>query len=135
MTKEQDPKSFEEQLGRLEEIVDELEGGEVPLERALALFEEGVKLGRSCGTRLDDAERRITVLLQQADGSTVESPFDAAAAASERSGGGAPSLEAPASPGSPRRRAPAAPKPRQRPLAAPSPGAGLDAGDSDDIPF
>ena len=132
MTKEQDPKSFEEQLGRLEEIVDELEGSEVPLERALALFEEGVKLGRSCGTRLDDAERRITVLLQQADGSTAEAPFDASAAASERSG--TPSLDASTSQGVSRRRAPSTPKARQRSLAPPSASASAED-DDDGIPF
>ena len=64
--------SFETSLARLEEIVDELEGGEIPLERAIALFEEGVGLGRRCSARLEDAERKITLLLEQVDGSTKE---------------------------------------------------------------
>ena len=68
---------FEQSLERLEEIVAELEGSDVALERALALFEEGVALGRSCTVRLDEAERRITALLEQVDGSLVEHPFDA----------------------------------------------------------
>jgi exodeoxyribonuclease VII small subunit len=70
---------FEESLARLEQIVRELEGNEVPLEKALALFEEGMTLGRSCTSRLDEAEKRITVLLQQSDGTTAEVPFDPSA--------------------------------------------------------
>ncbi len=64
-----EPMTFEEILERLERIVAELESGEPDLERSLALFEEGVKLSRH-GTRLlDDAERKVQLLL--ADGSTV----------------------------------------------------------------
>ena len=74
-----DQPGFEQSLERLEEIVAELEGSDVPLERALELFEEGVKLGRTCSTRLDEAERKITVLLEQADGSLVEQATTASA--------------------------------------------------------
>ncbi len=55
--------SFEESARRLSAIVEELEGGELPLERSLELFEEGVRLARSAKTRLDKAERRVEELL------------------------------------------------------------------------
>lgn len=77
------PPGFEQSLERLEEIVAELEGEDVPLEHALALFEEGVKLGRACSSRLDEAERKITMLLEQADGALVEKAYDAAAGEGE----------------------------------------------------
>jgi len=54
--------SFETALEQLEEIVDRLEGGELPLEEALGVFEQGVALSRSCSDRLADAERRIEEL-------------------------------------------------------------------------
>lgn len=54
--------SFEDALRQLEERVRELERGDVPLERALALYEEGVGLVRSCHERLDDADKRIIEL-------------------------------------------------------------------------
>lgn len=55
--------SFEEATRRLAQIVAELEGGELPLDRSLALFEEGVRLARDAEQRLDRAERRIEELL------------------------------------------------------------------------
>ncbi len=55
--------SFEEATRRLAQIVAELEGGELPLDRSLALFEEGVGLARGAEDRLDRAERRIEELL------------------------------------------------------------------------
>jgi exodeoxyribonuclease VII small subunit len=55
--------SFEESTRRLAQIVAELEGGELPLDRSLALFEEGVRLARTAEQRLDRAERRIEELL------------------------------------------------------------------------
>ena len=74
-TKDEEP-SFEDALARLEAIVDELEGGEPPLERALKLFEEGVTLGRRCGAQLEEAEKTITLLVEKADGSLSEEPLD-----------------------------------------------------------
>lgn len=56
-------KTFEEAIQRLGEIVEKLEGGELPLEDSLALFEEGVRLTRLSQARLDVAERRIEELL------------------------------------------------------------------------
>jgi exodeoxyribonuclease VII small subunit len=55
--------SFEESARRLTAIVEELEGGELPLERSLELFEEGIKLARSAKSRLDRAEKRVEELL------------------------------------------------------------------------
>jgi exodeoxyribonuclease VII small subunit len=62
---EADPQgsSFEAATRRLTQIVAELEGGDLPLDRSLALFEEGVRLARSAEERLDRAERRIEELL------------------------------------------------------------------------
>jgi len=67
--------SFEMALERLEGVVERLEGGELPLEEALAAFEEGVQLSRRCAEQLTVAERRIEVLVEQGDGVEV-SPFD-----------------------------------------------------------
>ncbi|HEX7955755.1 MAG TPA: exodeoxyribonuclease VII small subunit [Pyrinomonadaceae bacterium] len=68
--------SFEAQLASLERIVRELERGELPLEQSLELFEQGVKLSRECQERLNEAERRIEVLLRGGDGSTIAVPFE-----------------------------------------------------------
>lgn len=57
--------NFESSLTALEKIVRELERGELPLEKSLELFERGVRLSRECQERLQEAERRIEVLLQR----------------------------------------------------------------------
>ena len=67
MTKEKDSRKemkFEAALGKLEQIVKKLEDGEIPLDDSLTLFEEGVKLARFCGEKLDAAERRIEILVK-----------------------------------------------------------------------
>lgn len=69
-------KDFEQALKRLEEIVTELEKGELSLEKALKLFEEGVELSRLCGARLDEAERKVEILLKEDGGKLVETPFE-----------------------------------------------------------
>ena len=56
---------FEETLGALEQIVNQLESGELPLERALELFEEGVGLTRNCQQQLEEAERKVEMLLRE----------------------------------------------------------------------
>ena len=56
---------FEDCLKRLEEIVDQLEKGDLPLERSLALFEEGMKLSNSCRGELEQAEGKVEILLKQ----------------------------------------------------------------------
>lgn len=56
---------FEEALGRLEDIVRKMEAGDMSLEESLKAFEEGIKLARLCSLRLDEAERRVEILLKQ----------------------------------------------------------------------
>ena len=72
MTKKQ---TFEQQLGRLEEIVAALEKGDVPLAESLALFEEGTKLIAGCSKQLDQAEQQVVKLMKGPDGAPVELPF------------------------------------------------------------
>lgn len=62
-------------MERLEGLVDRLESGELPLEDALAAFEEGVALSRRCASDLDAAERRIEVLVEQ-NGALATEAFD-----------------------------------------------------------
>ena len=62
-------KTFEASLKELETIVKQLEEGDMPLEESLKLFEAGVRLSRDCRERLTNAERRIEVLMKEADGS------------------------------------------------------------------
>jgi exodeoxyribonuclease VII small subunit len=69
------PNSFEASLEELERIVRELEQGELPLERSLELFEQGVKLSRECQDRLNQAERRIEILMRDNQGRPVARPF------------------------------------------------------------
>ncbi len=71
------PAGFEAQLASLERIVRELERGDLPLERSLELFEQGVRLSRECQERLNEAERRIEVLLRSGDGATTTLEFGA----------------------------------------------------------
>ena len=66
---------FEDCLARLEQIVAALEGGNLPLEESLKVFEEGVALARHCSRYLDDAERRIEVLVKDETGATTARPF------------------------------------------------------------
>ena len=61
-------KTFEASLDELEKIVGQLEDGDLPLEKSLKLFEDGVKLSRECKDRLMKAERRIEILMKDADG-------------------------------------------------------------------
>jgi exodeoxyribonuclease VII small subunit len=68
--------TFESSLRELERIVEELEAGDLPLERSLELFEQGVKLSRECQKRLDEAERKVEILLKGSDGSYNPAPFD-----------------------------------------------------------
>lgn len=69
-------KNFEASLAALEKVVRELERGDLPLEESLRLFEQGVKLSRECQERLNQAERRVEVLLRDTEGRPVLSAFD-----------------------------------------------------------
>ena len=66
---------FEDCLARLEQIVGRLETGNLPLEESLKIFEEGITLARHCARYLDDAERRIDILVKDEGGATVSKPF------------------------------------------------------------
>jgi exodeoxyribonuclease VII small subunit len=66
---------FEASLARLEAIVDRLEAGEIELEEALAVFEEGVRLARRCSEQLEQAERRVEILVQEGR-ELVARPFE-----------------------------------------------------------
>lgn len=67
--------SFEAALIRLEEIVKALESGNAPLDMSLVMFEEGVSLVKHCNHKLDNAERRIKILVIKQDGSYDEQDF------------------------------------------------------------
>lgn len=68
--------SFEQALGRIDEIVKLLERGDAPLEQSLNLFEEGTRLIKNCGKLLDEAEQKVVRLRKGADGQPEELPFD-----------------------------------------------------------
>lgn len=65
---------FEEALKKLEDIVREMESGDLTLEESLKSFEEGIRLSRFCSKKLDEAERRIEVLLKNEEGVDIQ-PF------------------------------------------------------------
>ena len=71
-------KSFEEALRELEEIVNRLEQGDLPLEEALKFFEDGVKLSRYCHTKLDEAQKRVEILLKDESGKIMAQSFEPA---------------------------------------------------------
>ena len=66
--------SFEEELERLEEIVNSLESGEFPLEKSLELFQEGVGLVKSCNAKLEGVENSVKILINE-NGEFVEKDF------------------------------------------------------------
>ncbi len=69
-------KSFEASLEALEQIVRELEDGDLPLEKSLELFEQGIRLSRECQERLGQAERRIEILLRDNQGRPMVTSFN-----------------------------------------------------------
>jgi len=71
---EEAPVSFEIGLQQLEAIVKEMESGDLPLERALELFEKGMKLSEKCRKQLEEAETRVEILIKRAGEATAE-PF------------------------------------------------------------
>ncbi|WP_274365336.1 exodeoxyribonuclease VII small subunit [Paenibacillus thermotolerans] len=68
---------FEKAMEELERIVAKLEGGDVPLEQAIELFQEGMRLSRICSQKLESVERKIEMLLEE-DGQAVKKPFSPA---------------------------------------------------------
>jgi exodeoxyribonuclease VII small subunit len=75
--KQEPAMSFEEAMEKLESIVDRLEAGDVPLETAIDLFQEGMKLSQLCGGKLDQVEKRIETLLESGSEFRTQ-PFSAA---------------------------------------------------------
>lgn len=71
----QQNKTFEENMYRLEQIVRAMERGDVALEESLKLFQEGTELVRSCGKLLDDAELQVKKILTDVNGEPVEEDF------------------------------------------------------------
>lgn len=68
-------KKFEKSMQRLEEIVLSLEGGELPLEDSLKVFEEGMKLVKFCSDKLEEAEQKVTLLVKESGGKQRQVPF------------------------------------------------------------
>ena len=72
----QQNKTFEEKMQRLEQIVRAMERGDVALEESLKLFQEGTELVRSCGLLLDEAELQVSKILTDVNGAPVEEAFE-----------------------------------------------------------
>jgi exodeoxyribonuclease VII small subunit len=85
-------KTFEQAMKQLEKIVQDLESGDMPLEKSIKTFEEGIQLSKFCSEKLDETEKRmskfcsekldetekrITILMQNSDGKVFETPFSA----------------------------------------------------------
>lgn len=68
-------KNFEQAMKQLEQIVQELESGDMPLEKAIKKFEEGIQLSKFCNQKLDESEKKVTLLMQDALGDVSEEPF------------------------------------------------------------
>ena len=68
-------KSFEQSLKQLEQIVQDIEEGDLPLEKAIKKFEDGIKLSKNCSEKLDETEKRIMLLIKEQNGDITEKPF------------------------------------------------------------
>lgn len=71
-------KKFEEAMKRLEDIVRNLESGDLSLEDSLGTFEEGMKLVGFCSRKLEEAEQKVTMLVKAGDGEYTQRPFEVA---------------------------------------------------------
>ena len=72
----EEKQTFEQKLGRLEQIVAALEKGDAPLADSLVLFTEGTTLIAQCSDELDRAEQQVVKLMKGSDGAPVELPFE-----------------------------------------------------------
>ena len=70
------PEPFEKNLARLDAIVHELEDTDLPLDKALVLYEEGMKLSDFCHKRLEEAEGKVEILTKKTGGKIVAEPFE-----------------------------------------------------------
>ena len=68
-------KKFEDAMKRLEEIVQALESGDLTLEGSLKVFEEGMDLIKFCSKKIEEVEKKVSLLVQENDGKTVQVPF------------------------------------------------------------
>lgn len=73
-----DEMPFEQAVAELERIVERLENGDVPLEQAIELFQQGMELSHLCNHKLEQVEQKIEILLEE-EGSLVRKPFNQAA--------------------------------------------------------
>ena len=82
-------KTFETAMKQLEQIVQDLESGDMPLEKAIKKFEEGIQISKYSSEKLDESEKRITLLMRNSDGEKVsEIPFATENEISEENGDG-----------------------------------------------
>ncbi len=68
-------KTFEQSMKQLEQIVHDLESSDLPLEKAIKKFEEGIALSKFCSDILDETEKKISILLKDSEGRIEETPF------------------------------------------------------------
>lgn len=71
-------KTFEENMAELEEIAAKLENGDVTLDESLKLFERGIKLSKACQKKLEEAEKKVKILVGDSDETMTEEDFEAA---------------------------------------------------------
>ena len=71
-------KTFEQSIAELEEIVEQLENGDVTLDESLGLFEKGIKLSNRCQKMLDTADKKVSILMTNDDGEIVKEDFTGA---------------------------------------------------------
>jgi exodeoxyribonuclease VII small subunit len=69
-------KNFETSMKRLEEIVHDLEKGDLPLEDSIKVFEEGMVLIKFCSEKLEEVEQKVTMLVKEGDGKYTHRPFE-----------------------------------------------------------
>jgi len=70
-------KTFEQSMKQLEQIVQDLESGDLSLEKAIKKFEEGIQLSKFCSKKLEETEKKISILLKDTNGEITEAPFQA----------------------------------------------------------
>lgn len=68
--------TFEESMNELEQVVKDLESGELSLDESIKKFEDGMKLSKYCSSLLEDAEKKISLLIEKENGEVVEEPFE-----------------------------------------------------------
>lgn len=73
---EENVKTFEESLNELEKVAQNLERGDLSLDAAIAEFEKGMKLSKECSEKLEQAEKRINILVKNEDGEIQEQKFE-----------------------------------------------------------